>query len=219
MLNASFLSCLMKSLPSSCLPIRFFPSVSYLKWIAFLPNYQARNLIPHLTISDIQPNLAKCPSSLLTPIQLSPAHPVTIWAQTSISHLAYHSVSSPVSPHKHFSGDATQVRPLLWLKSFKDSLFGGRGKWNARTFSSSLLTSPSYLLQASPWTPPYNHNILHTVLKCRVCSSFFLLIPDLLVHVISFLLRTPFPHLAFILGQFFLLPQDLPSLFNPTWLD
>lgn len=52
-------------------------------------------------------------------------------------------------------------------------------------------------------SPPHNHNTLHTVLKCRVCSSFFLLIPDLLVHVISFLLRTPFPHPAFIIGQFF----------------
>lgn len=61
-----------------------------------------------------------------------------------LSHLAYHSVSSPASPqcsHKHLSVDATQVRPLPWLKSFNDSLFGGMGKTKCK----DLVTSLAYL--------------------------------------------------------------------------
>lgn len=108
-------------------------------------HYQARNLTSLPTISDIQPNPVKCPS-LISQINLvlSSSSSHCLSSDQNLSHLAYHSVSNPVSPqgsHKHVSVDATQVRPLPWLKSFNSSLFGGRVKMKCK----DLLTKLAYL--------------------------------------------------------------------------
>ena len=140
------------------------------------------------------------------------------WAQSSIiSHLAYHSVFSPASPqgsHNHLSVDATQVRPLPWLKSFNDSLFGSRGKIKQLIIQLVYLSS-----HAHPWSPPSNHNVLHRIsLKHRAWFSVFLLTPDLFMSL-GFCWEHHFLIPASLLGQFPLYPQDSPNPPNPTWLD
>lgn len=153
-----------------------FSSVSYFNEQHIYPTAQARNLTLFspllLTSSQIPSNIPLHFSNLL-----SPPHPVTIWAQTCIiSHLVYHSVSSPASllgSHNYLSVDATQVRPFPCLKSFNDSPYGGRGKMKCK----DLIVELAYLSSLIFCMP---------ILK--------LLPPKITVHYIQFSRAQPVPH-------------------------
>lgn len=109
------------------------------------PDFSPQFLTSSQSLSNVPPHFSNQFSSLLLIQSLS--------SDQYLSHLAYHSVSSPASPqgsHKHLSVDATQVRPLPWLKSFNDSLFGGVGKTKCK----DLVTNLAYLSSLTLCRPP-----------------------------------------------------------------